>query len=75
MKYIKNVLGNLDINNNTQAAIVRTLVPSTCPFARTIVLGKYKLVIPPLCKINPLYEELMMLRFKADCYIADMQES
>ncbi|WP_199328548.1 Mo-dependent nitrogenase C-terminal domain-containing protein [Anabaena azotica] len=26
--------------------------------------------IPPLCKLNPLYEQLMGWRFRAQCYLA-----
>jgi hypothetical protein len=28
-------------------------------------------LIPPLCKLNPLYEELVSLRFRALSYLAD----
>ncbi|MDY7024694.1 MAG: Mo-dependent nitrogenase C-terminal domain-containing protein, partial [Cyanobacteriota bacterium] len=27
--------------------------------------------IPPLCKLNPVYDELISLRFRALCYLAD----
>jgi hypothetical protein len=27
--------------------------------------------IPPMCKLNPLYEEVVGLRFRALCYLAD----
>lgn len=68
---LKKALSGISITNPTQATLLRGLIPSTCPFARTIHLGTHKLVIPPLCKINPLYEELMLLRYKADCYLAE----
>ncbi len=29
------------------------------------------LSIPPLCKLNPLYEQVVGLRFRALCYLAD----
>ena len=48
------------------------LIPAQCPFARQIKLfGRTVLTIPPLCKINPLYDELMMLRFRAISYLAE----
>jgi hypothetical protein len=48
------------------------VIPSNCPFERTITLsGRTILRIPPLCKLNPLYEELVALRFRALCYLAD----
>jgi hypothetical protein len=68
---LKKALSGISITNAIQATLLKGLIPSTCPFARTIHLGTYKLVIPPLCKINPLYEELMLLRYKADCYLAE----
>ncbi|MDY7012334.1 MAG: Mo-dependent nitrogenase C-terminal domain-containing protein [Cyanobacteriota bacterium] len=48
------------------------LIPAQCPFERDINLfGRTLFHIPPLCKLNPLYEELVMLRFRALCYLAD----
>ncbi|MFN4067018.1 MAG: Mo-dependent nitrogenase C-terminal domain-containing protein [Thermosynechococcus sp.] len=35
------------------------LIPAQCPFGRPV------LTIPPLCKLNPFYEEVVMLRFRA----------
>lgn len=71
INYIKQVLESIEVTNEEQANLLCSLIPSACPFARTIKLGSYSLVIPPLCKINPLYEDLMMLRFKAECYKAE----
>jgi hypothetical protein len=48
------------------------LIPAQCPFERDItLLGHQVAHVPPLCKLNPLYEELMSLRFRALCYLAD----
>ena len=48
------------------------LIPAQCPFERKIKLfGRTLLRIPPLCKLNPLYEEVVALRFRALCYLAD----
>lgn len=71
LNHIKRTLEAIEVTNQEQANLLCTLIPSACPFARTINLGIFKLVIPPLCKINPLYEDLMMLRFKAQCYLAE----
>ncbi|MCS6815305.1 MAG: Mo-dependent nitrogenase C-terminal domain-containing protein, partial [Cyanobacteria bacterium] len=47
-------------------------IPAQCPFARTISWqGRTLLVIPPLCKLNPFYDELMGLRFRALSYLAE----
>ncbi len=71
LNHIKQLLESIEINSTQQANLLCNLIPSACPFARTIHLGRYSLVIPPLCKINPLYEQLMELRFKAECYKAE----
>lgn len=36
-----------------------------------MLFGHQVAYIPPLCKLNPLYDELVELRFKALCYLAD----
>jgi len=55
-----------------QAHLICYLIPPTCPFARTIKLFGYTLFrIPPLRKLNPLYEEFIALRFRALTYLAD----
>ncbi|MGV0025733.1 Mo-dependent nitrogenase C-terminal domain-containing protein [Phormidesmis priestleyi] len=47
------------------------LIP--CPFERNIrCFGRVLLHILPLCKLNPLYEQLVGLRFKALCYLSDV---
>lgn len=47
-------------------------IPSQCPFERDIKLfGRTILHIPPLCKLNPFYEQVVGLRFRALCFLAD----
>ncbi|OKH28487.1 Mo-dependent nitrogenase C-terminal domain-containing protein [Chroogloeocystis siderophila] len=47
------------------------LIPAQCPFERDLKLFGRTLHIPPMCKLNPLYEEVVGLRFRALCYLAD----
>jgi hypothetical protein len=62
----------LEISSPELAHRICQLIPAQCPFARQIKLfGRTILTIPPLCKINPVYDELMMLRFRALSYLAD----
>lgn len=42
-----------------------TVIPATCPFARTLTFAGFTINIPPLCKLNPFYNQLMQLRFNA----------
>jgi hypothetical protein len=66
-------LQQLQIDNPAIAHRICRLIPSQCPFARTIYLFGYQvLTIPPLCKLNPLYDELIDLRFRALSYLADV---
>jgi Mo-dependent nitrogenase C-terminus len=60
------------VNDLHLAHRICQLIPPQCPFERDIKLFGYTVVhIPPLCKINPLFEEMMSLRFRALCYLAD----
>lgn len=69
---IREWLNNLDIQNIALAHFICRMIPTQCPFERDISLfGRTILSIPPLCKLNPLYEELISLRFRALCYLAD----
>ncbi len=40
-------------------------IPANCPFARTIAMGPIKVVVPPLCKLNPSFNFLMRKRMEA----------
>jgi Mo-dependent nitrogenase C-terminus len=72
LKPLRNWLENLKISNPRLAHNLCKLIPSQCPFERDLNLFGRKLIhIPPMCKLNPLYEEVVMLRFKAMCYLAD----
>jgi hypothetical protein len=60
------------IDEERLARRIVKLIPATCPFAREVrFFGWVVLRIPPLCKLNPLYEQLMTLRFRALCFLAD----
>jgi len=63
-KPIKNWLNNLEIQTTTFAKLC-AVIPAQCPFERNISIGKFTIKIPPLCHLNPLYEELIQLRYKA----------
>jgi tellurite resistance protein len=69
---MKEWLDGLEIEDPRLARFICKLVPSQCPFERDVVLFGRKIVhIPPLCKINPLYEQLVSLRFRSLSYLAD----
>ena len=69
---VKEWLDEMDVNDPRVARFVCKMVPPQCPFERDIKLFGRKIVhIPPLCKVNPLYEQLVGLRFRSLSYLAD----
>lgn len=65
-------LDGLEIQDPRVARFLCKMIPAQCPFERDIKLFGRKIVhIPPLCKLNPLYEQLVNLRFRALSYLAD----
>ncbi len=69
---IRQWLNQLEIKNIAMAHLLCRVIPTQCPFERDIYLfGRQIGHIPPLCKLNPLYEEVVSLRFRALCYLAD----
>ncbi|MCC5627969.1 Mo-dependent nitrogenase C-terminal domain-containing protein [Nostoc sphaeroides] len=69
---LRDWLDKLDIQDPRVARFLCKMIPSQCPFERDVTLFGRKIVhIPPMCKINPLYEQLVGLRFRALSYLAD----
>ncbi len=65
-------LDKIEIQNRKLAKFIARLIPAQCPFERDIMLFGRKIGhIPPMCKLNPLYNELVYLRFRALCYLVD----
>jgi hypothetical protein len=63
---------SVEIQHPDVAHLVCKLIPARCPFEREIKLFDRTIVhIPPLCKLNPFYDQLVELRFKALLYLAD----
>jgi len=65
-------MDGIQISDRQLAHRLCKLIPAQCPFERDVKLfSKTLFHIPPMCKLNPLYEELVGLRFRALCYLAD----
>ncbi|ACK69798.1 Mo-dependent nitrogenase family protein [Gloeothece citriformis PCC 7424] len=72
LRGLRDRLNQIEVRERPLAHRICQLIPSQCPFARDIKLfGRTIVSIPPLCKLNPFYEELMGLRWRALCYLAD----
>ena len=70
--FIQQWLENIEVKEEQIARRIVELIPAQCPFAREIrVFGKVIFRIPPLCKLNPCYDQLVGLRFRALCFLAD----
>jgi len=64
---------NIEVKNSKIAHLFCQLIPCCCPFERDInLLGRTLFHIPPLCKLNPLYDEFVSLRFRSLSYLADV---
>lgn len=69
---MRNWLDGMQVHDPKVAKFLCRLIPPQCPFERDIKLFGRKIVhIPPLCKLNPLYDQLVGLRFRALSYLAD----
>ncbi|MBD2450881.1 Mo-dependent nitrogenase C-terminal domain-containing protein [Nostoc sp. FACHB-152] len=65
-------LDAIEIHDDKIARLFCRIIPSQCPFERTVkILGRTLFHIPPLCKFNPFYEQVVGLRFKCLMYLAD----
>ncbi|MBG1269857.1 Mo-dependent nitrogenase C-terminal domain-containing protein [Nostoc sp. WHI] len=69
---LRHRVDSIQVRDRQLAHRLCKLIPSQCPFERDVKLfGKTLLHIPPMCKLNPLYDEVVGLRFRALCYLAD----
>lgn len=69
---VRQWLDSVEIRDRKLARFISKVIPAQCPFERDIKLfGRLVAHIPPLCKINPLYDQLVGLRFRALCYLVD----
>ncbi len=67
---VRGWLAAIEIRDIAAAQAVCQVIPAFCPFAQEIKLfNRTVLAIPPLCKFNPFYGQLMALRFKALVYL------
>lgn len=65
-------LDKVQVSDRQLAHRLCKAIPAQCPFERDVKLfGQVLFHIPPMCKLNPLYEEVVGLRFRALCYLAD----
>ncbi|MFN6068463.1 MAG: Mo-dependent nitrogenase C-terminal domain-containing protein [Pseudanabaena sp.] len=72
---VKEWLDHLDIHDSRLANLICKVIPAQCPFERDGVLfGRKIMHIPAMCEINPLYDQLVGLRFRSLSYLAEKGE-
>ncbi|MHC5937244.1 Mo-dependent nitrogenase C-terminal domain-containing protein [Nostoc sp.] len=72
LSQIRYQLDVVEIHNYHLARLLCKVIPSSCPFETTVtVFGRILFQIPPLCKFNPLYEQVVGLRFKSLLYLVN----
>lgn len=72
LRPVRDWLDGLEIHDPKVARFLCKMIPPQCPFERDVKLFGHKLVhIPPLCKLNPLYDQLVGLRFRALSHLVD----
>jgi hypothetical protein len=65
-------LDAVEVHDPKVAKLLCKMIPARCPFEREIKLFDHILFhIPSLCQLNPLYEQVVGLRFKALSYLAN----
>lgn len=64
----------IEFRSSKLAHLICFIIPCTCPFERNITLPLFgkTIHVPPLCKLNPLYNEFVFLRLRALTYLADV---
>ncbi|WP_036489265.1 Mo-dependent nitrogenase C-terminal domain-containing protein [Myxosarcina sp. GI1] len=62
-------VNSIEVTNDKFAHFLCNLIPCTCPFERDVKLFSKTFHIPALCKLNPLYNEVVSLRLRALTYL------
>jgi hypothetical protein len=66
-------LESIEVRDSQTARSLCKFIPARCPFERDIkFFNRTILSIPPLCKLNPFYYQLVELRFKSLAYLVDV---
>lgn len=65
-------LDGITITDPQTAHLICRLIPAQCPFERDVkIKGHLLFHIPAMCKLNPLFDQLIDLRFRALTFLAD----
>ena len=71
LRPIRRWINSITVKKTRFAHFVCRLIPCECPCKHDVILFERKLFqLPPLCKLNPLYNELVELRLRALTYLS-----
>ncbi|MEO1402759.1 MAG: Mo-dependent nitrogenase C-terminal domain-containing protein [Cyanobacteria bacterium J06635_1] len=73
-KPLRRRIDQIQVRSHRLAHLICRVIPCQCPFERDISVLGYELHIPALCKLNPVYDELVSLRLRALSYLSDVFE-
>jgi hypothetical protein len=60
LSWVKRTIDGINVESEQLSRFVVASIPAQCPFARKVSLnGKLLFEIPPLCKLNPAYDEVV----------------
>lgn len=72
LRLLRQQLSIIEVRSPKAARLICKVIPPCCPFERDIqILGRTLVHIPALCKLNPLYDQLVELRFRALSYLVN----
>lgn len=72
LSLVRRWLETIEIDSPKLAHFLCKMIPAQCPFEREIKLFSHVIFhIPPLCKLNPFYEQVVGLRFRSLSYLID----
>ncbi len=69
---LRHLVDRIQVQKASTAHLICRVIPCACPFERNITLFGHTWHIPPLCKLNPLYNEFVALRFRAIAFLTDV---
>ncbi|MCJ2543086.1 TerB family tellurite resistance protein [Synechococcus bigranulatus str. 'Rupite'] len=72
---LRHWMDGIQVRDPRVARFLCRMIPSQCPFEQDVVVFGHKVMhIPPMCKLNPLYDQVVGLRFRALSLLAEKGE-
>lgn len=69
---IRHWFDRINVQFPRRAHLICKLIPCSCPFEQKFTVFGYGFHTPPLCELNPFYNEFVALRFRALSYLSDV---